>query len=729
IPDLQVYILNEHLEPVPVGVPGELYVGGAGVARGYLNRPDLTAQKFIANPFSDKPGDRLYRTGDLGRYLRDGDIEYLGRIDHQVKIRGFRIELGEIESVLAKHPAVREAFVMVREDEPDMKRLVAYLVLEPDAKPTISELRNAMKEKVPDYMVPSVFVFMDKLPLTPNGKIDRRALPVPDQVRPELESVYVPPRTPEEETLAEIWAQLLGLKQVGIRDNFFELGGDSILTIQVIARAKQAGLHITPRQLFQYPTIETLAAVVGTNGEITAEQGIVTGPVPLTPIQHWFFEQHPFDEHHFNTSMLLEVWPGIDPMLIEQTVRHIMAHHDALRLRFHKTDAGWQQVNAGMDIKLPFYHIDLSNLKGKQRTEAYESAKVALQTGFNLAEGPLFHVAYFYFGKGQSGRLLLVFHHLVTDGVSYRIFMEDFVTVYQQLNRGQEVKLPPKTTSYQYWALKLAEQAQTSAIRDESEFWLNMHQKTIYPIPVDYPQGENVYGSSERLTLSLNTAETRDLLQKVLATHEVQINDVLLACLVRTFYQWTGKTTLLVEMEGHGREDIFKDVDVSRTMGWFTSSFPVVFDIENSRRLPEMLQTIKSQLELIPNKGIGFGLAKYLNSDVEVKQKLRALPQPEVNFNYLGQFDQMPQRQEEVMPIRIAGESAGPEQSPRGKRGALIYVVGIISGGELEIHWSYSKNQYQKSTIKRLARMFMDDLRRLIEISHAPKIETELAEY
>ncbi len=728
IPDLQVYILNEHLEPVPVGVPGELYVGGAGVARGYLNRPDLTAQKFIANPFSDKPGDRLYRTGDLGRYLRDGDIEYLGRIDHQVKIRGFRIELGEIESVLAKHPAVREAFVMVREDEPDKKRLVAYLVLQPDAKPTVSELRNAMKEKVPDYMVPSAFIFMDKLPLTPNGKIDRRALPVPDQVRPELESVYIAPRTPEEETLAEIWAQLLGLKQVGIRDNFFELGGDSILTIQVIARAKQAGLHISPRQLFQYPTIEALAAVIGTNGEVVAEQGIVTGPVPLTPIQHWFFEQHPFDEHHFNTSMLLEVWPGIEPKLIEQTVRHIMAHHDALRLRFYKTEAGWQQVNAGLDVKPPFYHIDLSNLKGNQRTAAYESAKVALQTGFNLSQGPLFQVAYFYFGKGQSSRLLLVFHHLVTDGVSYRIFMEDFVNVYQQLNRGQQVKLPPKTTSYQYWALKLAEQAQTPAIRDELAYWLNIRQKEIRPIPVDFPDGENLYGSSDRLTLSLNTAETRDLLQTVLAVNEVQINDVLLACLVRTCYQWTGTTMLLVEMEGHGREDIFADVDVSRTMGWFTSSFPVLLEIEKGQNLDEILQTIKTQLAQIPNKGIGFGLARYLTNDAEIRQNLKSLPKPEVNFNYLGQFDQMPQQQAEVMPIRMAPESVGPEQTPRGKRGALIYIVGIISGGELEIHWSYSKNQYKPATIKRLAKMYMDDLRRLIAASRSQKKEQELVE-
>ena len=719
IPDLQVYILNEHLEPVPVGVPGELYVGGDGVARGYLNRPELSAQKFIPNPFSDKPGDRLYRTGDLGRYLRDGDIEYLGRIDHQVKIRGFRIELGEIESVLVKHQAVREAFVMVQEDEPDKKRLVAYLVLEQDASPTISELRNAMKEKVPEYMVPFAFIFMDSLPLTPNGKIDRRALPIPDHVRPELESVYVAPRSSEEKILAEIWMQLLGLEQVGIRDNFFELGGDSILTIQVIARAKQAGLHISPRQLFQYPTIEGLAAVVNAEDKVVAEQRVVTGPVPLTPIQHWFFEQHPFDEHHFNTSMLLEVWHGIDVAMIEKTVEHLIAHHDALRLRFEKTADGWQQFNAGLDIGLPFYYIDLSDLKGRQQSQAYESAKLLLQTGFDLAKGPLFHVAYFHFGKGSSGRLLLVFHHLVTDGVSYRIFMEDFVTIYHQFARQQQVKLPAKTTSYQYWSSKLTEHAQSLAIKDDSGYWLGMNQTASYPIPVDYPEGENVYGSSDRLTLSLNNADTRNLLQTVLANYDVQINDVLLACLVRTFYQWTGKTALLVEMEGHGREDLFEDVDVSRTMGWFTSSFPVLFEIESNQRLEESLATIKAQLERIPNKGIGYGLARYLSQDADIREKLKSLPEPEVNFNYLGQFDQMPQSEEDVMPIRIAGESAGPEQSPRGRRGALLYVVGIITGGELDIHWSYSKNQYKKSTIKRLAKAYMEDLRRLIELSHS----------
>jgi len=315
----QLYILDPNLQPVPLGVPGELYIGGAGVARGYLNRPELTAKCFIPDPFTPTArgggqggaGARLYKTGDLCRYLPDGNIEFLGRTDHQIKIHGFRIELGEIEAVLSQHPGVQETVALAREDTPGSKRLVAYFVSVQDPAPTVSELRGFLKEKLPEYMIPSAFVTLDSLPLTPNGKVDRRALPAPDQSRPDLEAEYVAPRTPEEEILASIWAQLLDVDQVGVHDSFFELGGDSILSIQVIARVNQAGLRLTPRQIFQHPTVAELAAVAGTGPTIQAEQGIMEGPLPLTPIQRWFFERRLPEPHHWNQTVLLEVPPDL----------------------------------------------------------------------------------------------------------------------------------------------------------------------------------------------------------------------------------------------------------------------------------------------------------------------------------------------------------------------------------------------------------------------------------
>jgi len=262
IPDLQVYLLDEHLQPVPIGIPGEMYVGGAGVARGYLNRPELTAQRFISNSFDSSKfkiqNSKLYKTGDLARYLPNGELEYLGRIDNQVKIRGFRIELGEIEALLASHPVVWESVVVVREDEPGKKRLVAYVVPKTEQSPKAAELRRFLKQKLPEYMVPSAFVQLEALPLTANGKVDRRALRVPDTARPELEDVFVVPSTPEEKILAAIWANVLGVEQVGINDNFFALGGDSIRSIQVLSQAKEQGLSFSVQQLFQQQTIHEL---------------------------------------------------------------------------------------------------------------------------------------------------------------------------------------------------------------------------------------------------------------------------------------------------------------------------------------------------------------------------------------------------------------------------------------------------------------------------------------
>jgi len=718
IANTRLYILDRNLQPVPVGVPGELCIGGVSVGRGYLNRPELTAERFIPDPFSGEPGARLYRTGDLVKYLPDGNIEFLGRIDHQVKVRGFRIELGEIEAALKEHPALREAVVLAREDTPGDKRLVAYVVPEKEPSPSVSELRSFLEGKLTPYMIPSAFVFLDAMPLTPSGKVDRKALPAPDQARPDLESDFVAPRTPKEQILAEIWSQVLGVAQVGIYDNFFELGGDSILSIQVIARANQAGLRLTPRQIFEHPTVAGLAAVADTGRAIQAEQGIVEGPVPLTPIQRWFFAQDLPNPHHWNQDILLEVRQPLDPVLLAAAVEHLLEHHDALRLRFERISEsasqrgdGWRQVNAGMDGDVPFICVDLSGLPETEQGPAIEAHATALQSSLNLESGPLLRVAYFDLGAERPGRLLMVVHHLAIDGVSWRILLEDFQAAYQQLSQGKAVRLPPKTTSYQYWAQRLAEYARSEAVREELDYWLAVTRDGMAPLPVDYPGGDNTEASARSVTVSLTVEETQALLQEVPAAYRTEINDALLTALAQTLARWTGSRTVLIDLEGHGREDIFDDVDLSRTVGWFTALFPVRLNLEGADGPGEALKAVKEQLRRVPNRGLGYGLLRYLNGDEEITRQLEALPQPEVIFNYLGQLDQAVP---EGSPFGPAPESSGPAHSPQGRRTHVLEVNGVIAGGRLQLEWTYSENLHRRDTIERLAQDYVEALRSLI---------------
>jgi amino acid adenylation domain-containing protein/non-ribosomal peptide synthase protein (TIGR01720 family) len=711
-----MYILADNVQPAPVGVTGELYIGGDCLARGYLNRPELTAEKFVPDPFTADPGARLYRTGDLARYLQDGNIEFLGRLDHQVKIRGFRIELGEIEATLGEHPSVREALLMAREEEHGGRRLVAYIVADKGEPALHHELRGFLKTRLPEYMVPSAFVFLDALPLTPHGKIDRQALPAPEPLRPETEESFIAPQSGPEKLLAQIWSQVLRVERVCVHDNFFALGGDSILSIQIIARANQAGLRLTPKQLFQYQTIAELATVAGTASSMRVEQGPVTGPVPLTPIQRLFFEQHLPAPHHYNQAVLLEVKQPLDAELLKRVVEHLLVHHDALNLRFAPDDeAGWRQFNTVHKGAVPFELIDLSSTSGARQAAAIEAAAARLQASLNLSEGPLLRVALFDLGVDSPSRLLAVIHHLAVDGVSWRILLEDLLDAYRQLDQGQEPGLPPKTTSFKTWAELLVQQAQAASLQDELPYWLAQVERPLAPLPVDYPDGCNTRASAKTVSVSLSESETRSLLQEVPEIYHTQSNDLLLAALVQAFAEWTGRDALVLALEGHGREEIAEDVDLSRTVGWFTSLFPLRLDLENEASPGDSLKSIKEQLRRIPRHGIGYGMLRYLHENAREHEqqlaRLRAQPLPEVSFNYLGQFDQvLPQS----APFELAQESVGPLSAPLGTRRHLLEISGSVIGNRLHINWTYSENVHRSNTIERLARGFLEELRALI---------------
>ncbi len=399
VANTQIYLLDPELQPVPIGVPGELHIGGVQVARGYLNREELTAEKFIGDPFSIEAGARLYKTGDLARYLPDGNILYLGRLDHQVKIRGNRIELGEIEATLSQHPSVREVVVVAHEYAPGDNRLAAYVVPKQEQSISISQLRDFLSKKLPEYMIPASYTMLDTIPLTPNGKVNRRALPMPNQARPKLNKTYVVPRNATEETLAKIWAKVIGLERVGINDNFFDLGGDSIISLQIVAKASQAGLRLIPQQLFEYQTISELSSAIGIAESVIAEQGLISGSVPLTPIQHWFFEQSMSNRNYWNQSVMIDVLDELDPKLLEQALQQLLTQHDALRLQFlPETSVASHEWKQSINQAVPtidFEVIDISDLPQVEQKQIVEKTKSRLEVGHNLGQGKLVKAAYF----------------------------------------------------------------------------------------------------------------------------------------------------------------------------------------------------------------------------------------------------------------------------------------------------------------------------------------------
>ncbi len=714
ISSIQFYVLDGALQPVPVGVPGELYIGGAGVARGYLDRPDLTAKAFIPNPFEE--GTRLYKTGDLARYLPDGNVEFLGRVDFQVKIRGFRVELGEIEALLVQHPGVREATVLLRKDQPGVQQLVAYVV----GEGTQSELSDHLRRQLPDYMVPSAFVCLDALPLNANGKVDRRALPAPDWS--DLTEDYVAPRTSVEQSLADIWAEVLGLERVGVHDNFFELGGDSIISIQVVSKASQVGLQITVRQMFEQKTVAGLAGSAGQHPSLQFEQDMVTGAAPLTPMQHWFFEQDLADPHHFNQSMTLETPPDLKPEVLEGAIQHLLMHHDALRLRFKRSDSGWQQKHQAPGGDRHVTLVDLADLASSAHLTAVEATAAELQAGLDLQRGPLLRAALFRTGDDRPQRLFIVIHHLAVDGFSWRVLLEDLQAACQQLDSGEIVTLPPKTASFKQWAERISDLSQSEEVVAELDYWRSRDGAAVAPLTVDHTVAPELNTAATETTLSilLDAEQTQALLQDVPPVYNTQINDVLLTALLRAFSGWTGGRALLVDLEGHGREDLFEDIQIFRTVGWFTSLFPVFLELEPGyRNLPgETLKSVKEQLRAIPRQGLGYGMLRYTSEDAETRAQLQALPRAQVLFNYLGQLDQtLPQ----ASPFRLLDELYGPHHSPRGVRSHLLDVNSLIIGGQLRTDWGYSRIVHERAAIERLAQAFMQELQDLIAHCQSPE--------
>jgi amino acid adenylation domain-containing protein/non-ribosomal peptide synthase protein (TIGR01720 family) len=708
------YILDADLALVPQGATGELYIGGAGLAQGYHQRPGMTAERFVADPFAPASlpgsGARLYRTGDLVRQRADGLVEYLGRIDHQVKIRGFRIELGEIETRLLEHPAVREAVVLAL-DSPSGKQLVAYLVSDEADHATLhgalfkEQLKTHLKAQLPDYMVPAHLMVLDSMPLTANGKLDRRALPQPDPDANRQQ--YVAPRNELEQTLAAIWCAVLNVQQVGLDDNFFELGGDSILSIQVVSRARQAGIHFSPRDVFQHQTVQTLAAVATRSEQVSAEQGLLTGASGLTPIQQWFFDSDIPARQHWNQALLLEPAQALEPHRLEQALLAVLEHHDALRLGFTQRDGQWHAEHLGVPEGGVLWQAQVSDMA--QCTALFTDT----QRSLDLAHGPLLR-GLLVDGPHGKQRLLIAIHHLVVDGVSWRVLLEDLQSVYRQLSDGQSVNLPAKTSALRDWAARLQAYASSESLREELTVWQAQLAGPAVEWPVDRPHGSMRNRDAETVSVRLDAERTRQLLQQAPSAYRTQVNDLLLTALARVLCRWSGDESALIQLEGHGRETLFDEIDLTRSVGWFTSAYPVrltPLHIEEAAGQGASIKAIKEQLRGVPHKGLGYGVLRYLADDV-CRQSMLALPAAKITFNYLGQFDQSFGDDALFYPL---DESAGIAHDPDAPLPNELSVDSQVYGGELVLRWTFSRERHDRQTIGELADAYLAQLQSLIE--------------
>ncbi|WP_168232014.1 non-ribosomal peptide synthetase [Pseudomonas veronii] len=697
IGDRVAYILDADLALVPQGATGELYVGGAGLAQGYHQRPGMTAERFVADPFA-RDGGRLYRTGDLVRQRADGLVEYLGRIDHQVKIRGFRIELGEIETRLLEYHAVREAVVLAL-DSPSGKQLVAYLVSDAEHGALRDALKAHLKAQLPDYMVPAHLIVLDSMPLTANGKLDRRALPQPD---PEANrQQYVAPRNPLESTLAAIWCAVLNVPQVGLDDNFFELGGDSILSIQVVSRARQAGIHFSPRDLFQHQTVQTLAAVATLVEQVTAEQGVLTGSSGLTPIQQWFFDTPIPERQHWNQALVLKPLQLLEPHRLEQALLAVLEHHDALRLSFSQRDAQWHAEHLAVPQGGVLMQAHVHDMA--QCTALFTET----QRSLDLAHGPLLRALLVDGPQGQQ-RLLIAIHHLVVDGVSWRVLLEDLQNVYRQLSEGQSVSLPAKTSALRDWAARLQAYAHSESLREELTVWQAQLAGPAVALPVTRPLGALRNRDADTVSVRLDAEHTRQLLQQAPSAYRTQVNDLLLTALARVVCRWSGHDSALIQLEGHGRETLFDDIDLTRSVGWFTSAYPL--RLTPLAEQGASIKAIKEQLRGIPHKGLGYGVLRYLADDL-CKQTLAGLPSAGITFNYLGQFDQSFGADALFHPL---DESAGLAHDPDAPLPNELSIDSQVYGGELVLRWTFSRERFDRQTLQALADAYLAELRSLI---------------
>ncbi|NIE69194.1 non-ribosomal peptide synthase/polyketide synthase, partial [Burkholderia sp. Ax-1719] len=727
-PSRTARVIDDAGNDVPAAGLGELCIGGLTMARGYLGRPGLTAERFVPDP-QGTPGARMYRSGDLCRARADGRIDFLGRLDSQVKLRGFRIEPGEIEAAVREQAGVRDAVVELR-GEGAHKRLVCYFSGDA-AVVTVPALRVALAARLPEHMVPGAFVLLDALPLMQNGKVDRRALPDPDDsaLAAHDGQASAPPTNEREAALLAIWQRVLGREAIGVHDNFFEVGGDSILSLQIVARAGQAGWRITPRQLFEQPTVARLAALAVAMGEGADDAQALAErhtPLPLTPIQADFFARYPHGESHWNQGALLSVEGTLDETALEAAVRALIARHDALRVRFFVDDEGvWRQrvLPAAEVFADDRVCVECLDLRGEADWRAaLEREGERLHRSLDLRAGPLMRAAWLRTGE-HEGRLFVVIHHAVVDGVSWRVLLDEFESLYAAAERGDVADAAlAAPLPWSVWVERTAQYARDLPAQAEAAKWQAALTGASASLPLarDAAHADTTLAASRLHTLRLDRTLTQSLLREPARAYRMGVDDVLLAALARTVAQWSGAAGALIALEGHGREEIDAQLDLSRTIGWFTTRFPVWIDAPfandtdaeaSSAHAAQALRAAKARLRAIEHKGLHWGMLAHGAADAGVREALAALPVPRIGFNYLGQTDQVLER---AGRFGFASESTGAPMAATSRLKYALDLNGAVEDGALEIGWRYSPDLIDAATVAALAQSFEAAVRTLV---------------
>ncbi|MEO1049763.1 MAG: amino acid adenylation domain-containing protein [Bacteroidota bacterium] len=706
ISNVKVYILDGSLNMLPIGVPGEICVSGPGLARGYLNNDSLTQTKFVANPYaSDDADQRLYRTGDMGRFTETGEIEFLGREDGQIKIRGYRVELGEIENTLSSYELVKDAVVEVRYME-DTPVLVAYLLNTEGLR--WPDVKKHLATELPYYMVPQYGVLLDEFPVTNTGKIDRKSLPDPDFGASE----FVEAENDLERIIVEVWQEVLVKKQIGIYDDFFSAGGDSIKAIQICSRILNQGYKLTVGEIFQYKTPAMLAQVMQ---PVTKEidQRTVTGKVALGPIQKEFFYGEDEDRHHFNQAVILKAdKASVDKEIMHQVLVALQNHHDMLRTTFNQEEGESVQTVHDLDFPVSLEEYDLMNTLTPD--QEFMTLANELQGQIDMVNGPLMKVA--LCRLPDQDKVIITVHHLVVDGVSWRILLEDIDQLYDQIRNGEQAKLPLKTESFATWSDKINTYSEKEGAKDEMAYWDDIVSHEMPSVQPEVDVRDNLVKDTSTISFKLSTEQTHALLTKANEAFNTEINDLLLTALGLAIKDSFGISSCGIAMESHGRENEHVDLDVSRTVGWFTTVYPVILDVKHSDDEVRLLKEVKEMLRKIPNKGTGFGALKYSTNDTGRTKKYHKLV-PELSFNYLGQFD----AESKGKWFAISDEPIENQVSGNRSREHLIDVSGMVIEGCLDMSVTYNKRHFESTTAQSFCENFRKRLNGIITLCSTRK--------
>jgi len=691
IANTEILILDNQHKVVPVGVVGELYISGAGVSNGYLKNEALTVEKFVSIH-----NRVFYKTGDLGRWDSNGRIEYSGRADDQVKVRGYRIQLKEIETVLDSLDGIKQSLVIAREDHSNSKQLVGYFVSE---KPVGDELiKEYLDKKLPNYMVPNVYVHLPFFPTTMAGKIDFKALPVPEN-----SNNYQPPRTKLEKQLVDVWQKLLGIEQVGIHDNFYEIGGDSIKAIQLVSRCKSFGVHFQVKDIFNYQTIAEILSHLKDKESIQQETGVLAGEVPLHPIQKIFFERGYENINHSNQSVLLKISKEITAETLTFSLNELAKQHDVLRLTYEfKGNNRYPEQSYSHTV--PQLHLN-----EVEKLEEVTEICNRYQSSFNIYKGDLVRFVLFKTSEQESdNRLFITIHHLAVDGVSWRILTEDLKNLLESHHKGESKSLPVKATSYRQWVQRLNSYAGTAGLEKEYKYWKEV-VSNFSPLPVDNYYNEPIsYYETQNLRVSLSPELTHTLIHESHKMFGTEINDILISALTITLAGWVNAPKVVIALEGHGREEIFDDVDINRTMGWFTSVYPVCLNTDDISDIDMLVADTKDMLRRVPNRGIGYNVLRFESASEKITSDLSTFYE-ELTFNYLGTFDNSLDAKTENV-IGLTSESTGLNVAKENVNPHRISIDSVITDGILHLDWNYDAIRYNQETIQSLANSYIKAL-------------------